>query len=88
MTNVQEKKPVILRTFVGIAVSDAKNKTVAVRVERTRIHKKYGKRYKVSHKYPVHDETNQYHAGDTVAFVECRPLSKRKRWRILEVAAK
>jgi small subunit ribosomal protein S17 len=75
------------RTFRGVVVSDAMDKTIVVRVDRTRVHPKYRKRYTVSRRYKVHDERNRYHVGDTVRFVECRPLSKEKRWRVLDTAS-
>ena len=58
-------------------------KTVVVRVDRQVTHPKYGKRYIKSKNYKCHDEKNQYKIGDQVIFVECRPLSKDKRWRII-----
>jgi small subunit ribosomal protein S17 len=51
-------------------------------VEEIKVHPKYGKRYKMSQKYKVHDEKNECKLGDKVNFEECRPLSKEKRWRI------
>lgn len=80
---VQEKKKTIKRKFNGVVVSDKMNKTIVVRVERVQVHKKYKKRYTVSKKYKVHDEKEQFKIGDKVSFVECRPLSKDKRWRVL-----
>ncbi len=71
------------RRFVGEVVSDKMAKTIVVKVESVKIHPKYQKRYTVSKKYKVHDETNQYKVGDKVSFVECRPLSRDKRWRVL-----
>lgn len=71
------------RTFTGKVVSSAMDKTIVVRVDSTKIHPKYGKRYTLSRKYKVHDETNQFVVGDVVKFVECRPLSRDKRWRVL-----
>ena len=71
------------RTFHGTVVSDAMEKTIVVRVDRTKIHPKYKKRYTVSRRYQVHDEKNQYHIGDTVIFCETRPLSRHKRWRVV-----
>lgn len=70
--------------FTGVVLSDAMDKTIVVKVSRTRIHPKYKKRYTVSRKYLVHDEKNAHHTGDTVSFVETRPLSRHKRWRLLE----
>jgi small subunit ribosomal protein S17 len=59
------------------------DKTIVVTVETVKIHPKYKKRYSESKRYKVHDEKNQYKEGDKVSFVECRPLSKDKRWRVL-----
>ena len=61
------------------------DKTIVVRVDRTTMHPKYRKRYTVSRRYLVHDEQNRYHIGDAVIFCETRPLSRRKRWRVLGV---
>ena len=76
------------RTFKGTVVRAAMTKTIAVTVERTKVHPKYGKRYKVTKCYLVHDEKNQYRPGDVVTFVECRPLSKWKRWRVIGLGDK
>ena len=76
-------KKVIKRKFTGTVVSDKMNKTIRVRVETTKIHPRYHKRYTVSKNYKVHDEKNQFKIGDKVNFVECRPLSKDKRWRVV-----
>ena len=70
------------RKFQGVVVSHRMDKTAVVRVEEIKVHPKYGKRYKMSHKYKVHDEKNECKLGDKVNFEECRPLSKEKRWRI------
>lgn len=78
-----EKKAVIRKRFNGVVVSDKMEKTIVVRVDSTKIHSKYKKRYTQSKRYKVHDEKNQYKEGDKVAFVECRPLSKDKKWRVL-----
>lgn len=72
-----------LRVFTGEVVSDKMTKTIVVRVDETKIHPKYGKRYVSSSRYKVHDEKNEFKAGDVVKFTECRPLSKDKRWRVL-----
>ena len=77
------KKLIIKKKFDGIVVSDKMDKTIVVKVDRVKIHPKYKKRYTVSKKYKVHDEKNQFKEGDKVSFVECRPLSKDKRWRVL-----
>ena len=77
------KKPVIKRSFTGVVVSDKMDKTIVVRVDRTKIHPKYKKRYTLSRRYKVHDEKNKFQIGDKVNFIECRPLSKDKRWRVV-----
>lgn len=74
---------VIRRRFQGVVVSAATPKTIVVKVETVRKHPKYQKRYVVSRKYKVHDETNQHKVGERVTFVECRPLSRDKRWRVI-----
>ena len=81
--NNNEKKS---RTFEGVVVSDTMAKTIVVRVDRIVMHPKYKKRYRVSKRYKVHDETNAHKVGTTVQFVECRPLSKEKRWRVVDSA--
>ena len=78
-----ETKMLIRRTFKGIVASDKMDKTIVVSVETTKIHPKYQKRFISTRRYKVHDEKNQYREGDKVTFVECRPLSKDKRWRVI-----
>lgn len=72
------------RTLSGVVVSDKMQKTLVVAVESTKIHPKYGKRFVRTTRYKVHDEKSEYHVGDMIRFVECRPLSKDKRWRAVE----
>lgn len=79
----ESKTPRKWRKFEGTVVSDKMQKTIVVLVERTKIHPLYSKRYKLSKKYKVHDPKGQYKVGDKVNFVECRPLSKDKRWRAI-----
>lgn len=74
----------ITRTFVGEVVSDAMDKTVVVRVDSVKTHPVYRKQYHVSRRFKAHDEKNEYKVGDVVEFVECRPLSKDKRWRVVK----
>lgn len=73
----------VKRRFQGVVMSNAQDKTLIVKVDRVRIHRLYKKRYTTSQRYHVHDEKNQYKAGDVVEFTECRPLSKHKRWRVI-----
>jgi small subunit ribosomal protein S17 len=70
---------------IGTVVSDAQDKTIVVRVDSKTRHKVYKKIITRSKKYHAHDETGQAKAGDIVRIVETRPLSKLKRWRLLEV---
>ena len=80
------KPQIIRRTFTGVVMSDKNDKTIIVRVESVKKHPKYQKRYTVSRNYKVHDEKNEYRVGTKVSFVECRPLSKDKRWRVVKAA--
>ncbi len=77
-----EKK---VRKFIGKVVSAKTLKTISVLVERKKMHPKYKKAYVVSKKYAVHDELGEAKEGDKVVFVECRPMSKTKRFRLAEV---
>lgn len=79
-----DKPVVIRRSFIGVVVSDRSDKTIVVQVDSVKKHPKYQKRYTVSRKYKVHDENNEFKVGDKVSFVECRPLSRDKRWRVIK----
>lgn len=70
------------RTLVGTVVSDKMQKTIVVKVDSVKTHPKYGKQFIMSKRYKVHDEKNEYKTGDKVTFVECRPYSKDKCWRV------
>ena len=83
-TEAKVARTIIRKKFSGVVVSDKSDKTVVVKVETVKIHPKYGKRYKVSRKYKVHDENNEFKTGDKVIFVECRPMSRDKRWRVVK----
>lgn len=82
MTNKTTNR-IIRRTFTGVVESDRMDKTIVVRVISPKMHPKYKKRYTTSKTYKVHDPENQFSTGQTVSFVECRPLSKDKRWRVI-----
>lgn len=71
------------KVFKGIVVSRS-DKTISVRIDREVEIKKYHKKVRVSKKYAVHDPANDYTVGQTVTFVETRPLSKRKRWIVVK----
>ncbi|MDR0993118.1 MAG: 30S ribosomal protein S17 [Verrucomicrobiota bacterium] len=73
---------------VGVVMSDAMNKTVIVQAERRIAHPVYGKILRRSKKYYAHDEKNEAKKGDKVIIAETRPLSKTKRWRLVEISAR
>ena len=73
------------KTRTGSVVSSRMDKSVVVRVERKVRHKLYGKYVKTSVKYLAGDPENTCNIGDTVLIEECRPLSKRKRWRVKSI---
>ena len=72
------------KRLTGKIVSDKMQKTVVVEVERLTQHPKYLRRMRVHKKYKVHDEKQEYHTGDRVVIEESRPLSKDKRWSVVE----
>lgn len=76
------------REFEGTVVKASGEKTVAVLVETTKMHSKYRKQYTTSKKYAAHDEKALAAIGDTVRIRECRPMSKTKRWRVIDVVKK
>ena len=69
----------------GVVVSDAMDKTIVVKVDVIKSHSRYKKVIRRSVKFHAHDERNEAHVGDVVRIVETRPLSKTKRWRLVEV---
>jgi small subunit ribosomal protein S17 len=73
------------KTRVGVVVSDKMQKTVVVALERRVAHPTYGKMVTRTKKVKAHDEENAAKAGDTVRIMETRPLSKDKRWRVVEI---
>ncbi len=73
---------------LGEVVSSAMNKTIAVVVERSVKHKKYGKFLKKSSTFKAHDATQLAKVGDRVVIAQCRPISKTKRWVLVEVVSK
>ena len=76
------------RVLVGTVVSASGDKTISVLVEGYRKHRLYGKRVKQTKKFAAHDEANVANVGDVVKIMETRPLSKTKRFRLLEVTEK
>lgn len=83
MTERKERK-----TMVGKVVSDKMDKTIVVAIERTIQHSLYKKAGKVTMRFKAHDENNEAHTGDTVKLMETRPLSRDKRWRLVEIVQK
>ena len=84
-TNATPVERNLRKERVGIVTSDKMNKSVVVLVERRVMHPKYGKFVKLSSKFMAHDENGDAHIGDTVRISETRPISKLKRWRVVEV---
>ena len=76
------------RTIKGVVVSNKMDKTIVVRAERLVKHPVFHKYVRKHLKYKAHDENNQSKLGDTVLIIESRPLSKEKRWRMLELLDK
>jgi small subunit ribosomal protein S17 len=76
------------KTKLGVVSSNRMDKTITVSVERKVKHPLYGKFVKKSTKFHAHDEKNECSIGDTVKIMESRPLSKTKRWRLVEVVEK
>jgi len=76
------------RQLTGRVVSDKMSNTVTVLVERRMKHKLYGKYVTRSSKYHAHDEANEYKPGDLVLIEECRPISKTKAWKVVQLVEK
>ena len=74
-----------LKVRQGVVVSDKADKTITVRIDTARQHRMYKKIVRTSATLHAHDENNDAHIGDTVRVVESRPLSRTKRWRLVEV---
>jgi small subunit ribosomal protein S17 len=72
------------RILTGIITSDAMDKTVVVKVESIKQHKKYLRRYRSHKKYKAHDPENQYHIGEKVFIEETSPISKEKKWKVVK----
>lgn len=76
------------KELIGRVVSDKMDKTIVVSVETYKRHPLYNKRIKYTKKYKAHDENNQAKQGDLVRIMETRPLSRHKRWRLVEIIEK
>ncbi len=84
-TQPREQAPRVQKTRQGVVVSDRADKTITVRIDIARRHRRYQKIVRTSNTLHAHDERNDAHIGDTVVVRECRPLSRSKRWRLVEV---
>jgi small subunit ribosomal protein S17 len=84
-TKTPQESVAARKTRTGYVVSSARDKTITVRLETSRAHPVYGKTVRRSTKLHAHDERNEANEGDFVRVVECRPLSKQKRWRLAEI---
>ena len=83
-----EAKPSLKRTLIGKVVSDKRNKTVTVLIERRVKHPIYGKIMIRSSKYHAHDENSEYKMGDMIEITESRPISKTKNWVVTRLVQK
>ena len=73
---------------IGVVLSNKMQKTIVVQIRRKALHPEYGKVIKKANKFKVHDEKNEAKIGDHVRIVETRPLSKDKRWRLVEIISR
>ena len=87
MVETAERKN-LRKKRIGIVVSDKMQKTIVVQIRRKALHPLYGKVIEKAVKFKVHDEKNEAKTGDRVSIEETRPLSKDKRWRLIEVLEK
>jgi small subunit ribosomal protein S17 len=83
--NAQSVSRASRKTRVGLVVSDKMEKTVVVSIERRVQHPVYGKMVRRTKRFKAHDEMNEAKTGDTVRIMETRPMSKDKRWRVVEI---
>ncbi|MGA2928168.1 MAG: 30S ribosomal protein S17 [Solirubrobacteraceae bacterium] len=84
-TPARERPPGVQKTRQGVVVSDRADKTITVRIDTARRHRRYEKIVRTSRTLHAHDERNDAHLGDTVIVRESRPLSRTKRWRLVDV---
>jgi len=85
---MEMEKRALRKQRVGVVTSSSMDKSITLIVERKLRHPIYGKFVKKTKKFMAHDEKNECNVGDTVRIQECRPLSKKKRWRLMEVVEK
>ena len=82
---MEEVKRNLRKERIGVVVSNKMDKSIVVEIERREKHPIYGKFIKKTNRFMAHDEKNECNIGDTVRIMETRPLSKRKRWRLVEI---
>jgi small subunit ribosomal protein S17 len=85
VTPPRERAPGVQKVRQGIVVSDKADKTIIVRIDVARRHRRYEKIVRTSNTLHAHDESNEAHIGDTVVVREARPLSRLKRWRLVQI---
>lgn len=88
MAETPQESVAARKTRQGIVTSDSRDRTITVRVDTSRRHPIYGKTVRQSSKLHAHDEKNEAGVGDVVRVIETRPLSKQKRWRLVEIVEK
>ncbi len=76
------------KILIGRVTSDKMDKTIVVQVDRIKRHAQYGKVMRLHKKYKAHDENNSAHVGDLVKIIESQPISKEKRWALVEILEK
>jgi small subunit ribosomal protein S17 len=81
----ENKRTSLRKVRVGKVISNKMDKSITVLIERTMKHPRYEKTFRTSSKLMAHDEKNEANIGDVVQVMECRPLSKKKRWRLDEI---
>ena len=85
---VQMETRNLRKTRTGVVISDKIEKSIVIAAKFKEMHPIYGKFVQKTKKYHVHDENNEAHVGDTVLVMETRPLSKTKRWRLVQIIEK
>jgi small subunit ribosomal protein S17 len=87
-SGVADEKRIVRRTRMAVVEANSRSKTIRVRIDRFVKHVKYGKYQKRRTMLHVHDEKNEAMPGDVVEIMECRPISKTKTWRLIQVLRK
>jgi len=83
--NKEKMTAAVKRQFGGEVLTTTENKTIHVSVQTIKMHPKFRKQYSTTKKYAVHDEKNEAKVGDKIVFEECRPISKTKKWRLINI---